>query len=235
MIPLEKWWLTQASMDIAKDPELIDLMRASGCIGVFFGIESFGKESLKEAHKTQNKVEYYKACIEAVHQRGIAVMAGFIAGFDGDSPESIVDMAHRLYEIGVDVPFLSVLTPYKGTPLFDRLEGEGRLLEDRGWQFYNGYNVAFQPHTMSPDELLRAHRQLWRTAFSPKYVFKRIVRSAFRLRLGAFFLSAAMNAFYGLKAIRNNPPADMLNRVVPIQVGPAVGEAVPLFQVAEIG
>lgn len=77
------------------------------------------------------KAAYYQDCIAALHKRGIAVMAGFIAGFGGDTAGSIVDMAHQLQAAGVDVPFLSVLTPYKGTPLFDKLEREGRLLTGR--------------------------------------------------------------------------------------------------------
>ncbi|MFZ6028448.1 MAG: B12-binding domain-containing radical SAM protein [Chloroflexota bacterium] len=206
MIPLKKWWLTQASLDIARDPSLLDLMQASGCIGVFFGIESFGSESLKDANKRQNKIDHYRQAIEAVHARGIAVMAGFIAGFDGDTPESIVSMADRLQEIGVDVPFLSVLTPYKGTPLYEKLEAEGRLLKERGWQFYNGYNVAFQPAQMAPGGLLEAHRSLWRAAFSPVHTLQRMLRAPFRLRLGAALLSLAMNGFYGLKAWRGNEP-----------------------------
>ncbi|MCI0478016.1 MAG: B12-binding domain-containing radical SAM protein, partial [Anaerolineales bacterium] len=209
LIPLKKWWLTQASMEIAQDEELLDLMQASGCIGVFFGIESFGQASLQEANKRHNRVEYYRACIEKMHQRGIAVMAGFIAGFDGDTPESIVAMADRLGEIGVDVPFLSVLTPYKGTALYDKLEDENKLLKERGWQFYNGYNVTFQPRAMSADELLGAHRALWHRAFSPLHIVKRIARGAFRLRLGALFLSLAMNGFYGVKALRGNAPLEM--------------------------
>ncbi len=219
MIPLKKWWLTQASMDITQDDELLDLMRASGCIGVFFGIESFGAEALQEANKRQNRIEYYRQGIEKMHAHGIAVMAGFIAGFDGDTPEDIVTMADRLREIGVDVPFLSVLTPYKGTPLYDKLEAEGKLLKDRGWQFYNGYNVAFQPRAMSAPELLGAHRALWRKAFSPLRVAKRIARSA-RLNLGAFLLSLAMNGFYGWKRITGNAPLDMQFRAMPVQVGP---------------
>lgn len=209
MIPLKKWWLTQASMDIARDDELLDLMRQSGCIGVFFGIETFGEESLKDAHKRQNKVQYYRECIDKLHQHGIAVMAGFIAGFDNDTPDSIVDMAHRLYDIGVDVPFLSVLTPFKGTPLYDQLVLEGRMIEERGWEFYNGYNVAFHPRQMSADELLEAHRTLWKTAFSFRYSAKRILRSLFRLRLGALFLTIAMNSFYCAKRLRGNTPVDM--------------------------
>lgn len=215
MIPLKKWWLTQASLDIAKDKELLDLMQASGCIGVFFGIETFGQESLKEANKRQNKADHYRECIEALHQRGIAVMAGFIAGFDGDTAASIEDMAHQLYDIGVDVPFLSVLTPYRGTSLYDKLESEGRLLKNRGWEFYNGYNVTFQPKHMSADELLQAHRTLWRTAFSFKYATRRILRSTFRLRLGAILLSLFMNGFYGLKKLRNNSPVDMQRQTMP--------------------
>jgi radical SAM superfamily enzyme YgiQ (UPF0313 family) len=224
MIPLKKWWLTQASMDIAKDPELLELMRQSGCIGVFLGIESFGEESLRSANKRQNKVAYYQECIAAIHAHGIAVMAGFIAGFDGDTPESIVQMADRLYEIGVDVPFLSVLTPYKGTALWNRLEDAGRLLPERGWCFFNGYNVAFQPQGMSPDELLQAHRALWRKAFSPRHVLRRVGRSLLRLRLGALLLVAAMNGFYGFKALRGNEPREM-DQSVPVVAGPPIAES----------
>jgi radical SAM superfamily enzyme YgiQ (UPF0313 family) len=227
MIPLKKWWLTQASMDIAKDPELLDLMQRSGCIGVFLGIESFGDESLKSANKRQNKVAYYRECIDALHRHGIAVMAGFIAGFDGDTPQSIVEMAQRMSDIGVDVPFLSILTPYKGTALYNELEDQGRLLSKRGWQFFNGYNVAFEPKRMTTDQLLKAHRELWRLAFSPRYIFKRWMKSALRLRLGALLLTLAMNSFYGMKALRGNLPREM-------QVEPAA-EAWNPFDVQSAG
>ena len=206
MIPLRKWWLTQASMDIGEDNSLLDLMRKSGCIGIFFGIESFGAESLRDAHKPQNKIATYKMRIRNLHDRGICVMAGFIAGFDGDTPEAITAMAKQLYEAGVDVPFLSVLTPYPGTPAYAKLAEEGRILSARGWEFYNGYNVAFQPRHMSPERLLEAHRALWREAFSLKYSFRRIVRSFRRLRWGAFLMCLTMNAFYCLKRLRGNEP-----------------------------
>jgi len=207
MVPLRRWWLTQASMDIAKDAPLLDLMHDSGCIGIFFGIESFGEESLADAHKRQNKVAEYRERIEALHRRGICVMAGFIAGFDHDTPDAIRAMARQLYEIGVDVPFLSILTPYRGTALHAQMEAEGRMLTGRGWEFYNGYNVSFRPAKMTPEELLAAHRALWREAFSVRYSLKRILRGLFRLRLGAFLMSAVMNLFYCLKALRGNTPA----------------------------
>jgi radical SAM superfamily enzyme YgiQ (UPF0313 family) len=206
MIPLRKWWLTQASMDIGEDNSLLDLMQASGCIGIFFGIESFGAESLRDAHKPQNKIATYRKRIRNLHERGICVMAGFIAGFDGDTPEAITAMAKQLYDAGVDVPFLSVLTPYPGTPAYAKLVEEGRILSGRGWDFYNGYNVAFRPRHMSPERLLEAHRALWREAFSLKYSLRRVVRSFGRLRWGAFLMCLTMNAFYCVKRLRGNEP-----------------------------
>src|SRR5262245_1343009 len=206
LISLKKWWLTQASMDIASDVPLLDLMKRSGCIGVFFGIESFGKESLRDASKEQNKAEKYQERLDALHRRGICVMAGFISGFDGDSPSSIKAMARRLYEVGVDVPFLSILTPFRGTEAYRRLVHENRILQDRGWEYYNGYNVTFRPKQMSPDDLLLAHRELWNEAFSLKYSLLRILRSLRYLRLGAFLMCTFMNSFYCLKKLRGNVP-----------------------------
>ena len=208
MVPLKKWWLTQASLDIARDEELLELMRRSGCIGIFFGIESFGTESLGDANKRQNKVEHYKKAVDALHRKGICVMAGFIAGFDHDTPETIEAMADQLLEIGVDVPFLSVLTPFKGTPLYDKLEAEERLIADRGWSYYNGYNVAFEPQSMSSEALLKAHRRLWSRAFSVRHVLTRALRSVRYLRPGAFMMAACMNLFYGWKRLRGNYPVD---------------------------
>lgn len=212
MIPLKKWWLTQASMDIAKDPELLDLMKASGCIGVFLGIESFGVDSLADANKRQNKIANYKQAVKAIRKRGIAVMAGFIAGFDHDDEQSIVNMADQLMDIGIDVPFLSIMTPFRGTPIYTRLNQEERILAERNWNFYNGYNVAFRPKQMNEEELLQAHRALWKKSFSPKYAFRRIWRGLFTLRWGAFLLSMFMNSFYAYKKVRRNYPVDMSRR-----------------------
>ncbi|MBB1284327.1 B12-binding domain-containing radical SAM protein [Flavisolibacter sp. BT320] len=212
MIPLKKWWLTQASMDIAKDPELLDLMKASGCIGVFLGIESFGVESLADANKRQNKIAQYKEAVTAIRKRGIAVMAGFIAGFDHDDEKSIVNMADQLMATGIDVPFLSIMTPFRGTAIYSKLKAEERILEERGWNFYNGYNVAFQPKKLDATGLLQAHRALWKKSFSPLYAFKRILRGLFTLRWGAFLLSFFMNSFYAYKRLRANFPIDMTKR-----------------------
>lgn len=115
-------------------------------------------------------------------------------------------------EIGIDVPLLSIMTPFRGTPIYSKLRVVGRILDVWPWSFYNGYNVAFIPKKLSEEGLLRAHRTLWKKAFSPLYSLKRICRGLITLRLGAFLLSLFMNSFYCYKRVLRNYPIDMTKR-----------------------
>jgi len=89
-----------------------------------------------------------------------------------------------------------------------------RILEDRGWQFYNGYNVAFKPNKITAEELLESHRRLWKKTFSFFYSMKRIFRSLTRLRTGAILLTLFMNGFYMTKRLRHNYPINMTNKQI---------------------
>ena len=204
---LKRWWLTQASIDIVYDKELLDLMERSGCIGIFLGIESLDDRDLRSVGKRQNHASKYQEAISRLHDRGICVMAGFISGFDDQRPETILATADRLNAIGVDVPFLSILTPFRGTPLYEQLLSSDRILNDRDWPHYNGYNVAFRPAQMTPEQLIEAHRGLWRQAFGPRSVAQRLERGRRQLSTGGMWLSLAMNGFYGLKRLTGSLPA----------------------------
>jgi radical SAM superfamily enzyme YgiQ (UPF0313 family) len=222
---LDRWWLTQASIDIVKDRELLDLMQRSGCIGIFLGIESLDDADLRSVKKRQNRAREYKDAIDRLHGCGICVMAGFISGFDDQTEDTIERTADRLQEIGIDVPFLSILTPFRGTPLYDEHLRAGRILAERDWPHYSGYGVAFRPAKMSPEALLLAHRRLWNRAFDPQHVAARLARGARMLRPGAMMLSAAMNGFYGLKQLTGNEPA-VTERGAPGRIDhPSVREA----------
>lgn len=207
MTGMNRPWLTQASIDITKDAALMKGLEASGCIGIFLGIESLDDADLAACGKRQNRASEYKDAIAKLHDRGICVMAGFISGFDDQSADGIVRTADRLQTLGIDVPFLSILTPFRGTRIYDEQLAAGRILEDRDWAHYNGYNVAFRPARMTPEQLLAAHRAQWRAAFAPRAVAERIARGARQLRPGALMLSSAMNAFYGHKRLVGNEPA----------------------------
>jgi hypothetical protein len=86
------------------------------------------------------------------------------------------------------------------------------MLDDRDWSFYNGYNVTFRPQELTAADLLKAHRALWRKAFSPAHVTRRILRGSHYLRTGALLMSTAMNSFYGLKRLHGNEPVNMERR-----------------------
>ena len=178
MVPLRKWWVTQTSLDCAEDEELLDLMRASGCAAIFIGIETLDAASLRQANKMFAPRARVARAIERLHEARIAVLGGYIVGFDGERPADVVAAAAALDDLGVDVPFLSVLTPYPGTPQRAAYERAGRLLDGRGWRWYDGYNVAFRPAAMTPAELEAAHRELWRQAFALGRAAARVVRVA---------------------------------------------------------
>lgn len=92
-------------------------------------------------------------------------------------------------------------------PLHTKLAAEGRILKDRDWEYYNGYNVAYRPHNMTADDLLRSHRELWGRAFHWRSVLRRL-KNLPKLHPGARWLSLFMNGFYGLKRLRDNFPMD---------------------------
>lgn len=206
MKKLDKWWLTQSSIEIAKDEKLLNLMYESGCIGIFLGIETFDRINLLDQNKFHNKVNEYKEAIRKIHNKGIAVMAGIIVGFENDSVESINEIPSYLKQMGIDVPFISILTPFNGTEIFDEYQDQNLILKSESWSNFNGYNVAFIHNSLTEDQLLSAHRKLWKKCFMPFTILIRIFKSLFYLRSGAFFLSATMNLFYGFKFLSYNHP-----------------------------
>ena len=130
----------------------------SGCKQLFIGLESVCQESMNEVHKGFNRVEQYARLVERVHSYGIAVQAGIVFGFDHDTEAVFAETLDFLEQAGVDNATFNILTPYPGTPLFHRLDAEGRILS-RDWSRYNGReHVVFQPRHMSPETLLHGFR-----------------------------------------------------------------------------
>ena len=193
MAPLGKWWLTQASVNMADDEELVRLAADAGCAGVFVGIETFSAENLRSVRKHQNHIDQYRRAIRTFHDHGIGVMAGLIVGFDDDTAESIRRIPDIVEELGIDVPFLNISTPFQGTPLWDEVEGDGRILST-DWSLYNGMSVVFEPVSMSAGELASGYAAVWRELVSVRRALRRItLRPTSLRRLSA---SLGINGFY---------------------------------------
>ena len=175
--PYCKRWSSQATIYAARDEELLDAAARSGCKQLFLGIESVSQLSMEEVSKGFNRVEDYARLIKRVHAHGIAVQAGIVFGFDHDTPAIFRDTLDFLEETGVQNATFNILTPYPGTPLFHRLDAQGRILT-RDWRKYNGRtDVVFQPSQMSADELLAGFRYANQRFYSLSSVAKRLWRS----------------------------------------------------------
>lgn len=203
MIPLGKWWLTKASVNMADDPELVRLAAESGCAGVFLGVETFSAENLKNVKKHQNKTDKYRQAIKMFHEHGIGVMAGLIVGFDDDTPESIRRIPEIVEDLGIDVPFLNISTPFEGTGLWDEVHGEGRILSS-DWSLYNGMSVVFEPVSMSATELADGYLEVWEELVSVRRVLKRITHAPSSLR--RLVASIGINGFSAWQGLLGHTP-----------------------------
>jgi radical SAM superfamily enzyme YgiQ (UPF0313 family) len=175
--PYRKWWSSQASIQAAEDAEFLELAAGSGCKQLFIGFESVSQASMNEVHKDFNHVEGYARAIERIHSYGIAVQAGIVFGFDHDTESVFSETLNFLEAVGVQNATFNILTPYPGTPLYRRLEAEGRILT-RDWSKYNGReDVVFQPRQMSPETLLEGYRRVNRQFYSGRSIARRLIRS----------------------------------------------------------
>ena len=176
LVPLRLRWFGLATTLIGHDPDLMDRMVRSGCRGLLVGFESLSASGLAGSDKKFNDPSSYAARIEQLHRRGVAVQGTFVFGLDTDGTEVFDETARFCVETGIDLPRFAIQTPFPGTPLFARLEREGRLLT-RDWSLYDGQHVVFRPARMSPDQLLEGHQRAWRTVYSLRNIARRLGRS----------------------------------------------------------
>ncbi len=170
---LNKWWVGCASLDIVDDPELLSLMTKSGCRGLLMGFESVRQEALESSHKTKNIGKQYSDVVDILHDHGILVQACFVFGFDTDDPTVFEEASEYIINAKFDLPQISIYTPFPGTPVFDRLEKEGRIIT-RNWSLYNGQNVVFRPMNMTAEQLAQGTDLVRKGAYSWGALSKRL-------------------------------------------------------------
>lgn len=174
---LKKKFNCHGNVDVlSKDEELVRLSHEAGCIEWVIGFESFSKDVLKNVHKRANKLEYYDKAVENIHKYKMAVIGTFVFGFDEDTSEVFETTKKNVDKLGLDGAIFAILTPYPGTPIFDRLNAEGRILT-KDWSKYDRKNVVFKPKNMSKEELEKGYRQITKYYNSPLKVTYRILRS----------------------------------------------------------
>lgn len=172
LAPLEKIWSAAVTLDVTDDPGLVREMALAGCTGVFIGLETLTDENLRAAGKRSPRAEDYARRIALFHRNGIQVNGSFVLGFDGDGPDVFARTAEWIEAVRLESATFHVLTPYPGTPLFARLEREGRLLHRDGSR-YDTAHCVFRPARMSPAELEAGRAWLYRRLYSLGSIWRR--------------------------------------------------------------
>jgi radical SAM superfamily enzyme YgiQ (UPF0313 family) len=182
-------WFTETDVSVASDDELLTLMQEAGCQQLLIGFESptaGGVEGI-ELHRNwkRQQVPSYRAAIEKIQSHGIAVIGCFVLGLDGDTPAVFDQVWRFVEESGLFQVQITVMTAFPGTPLYARLEQDGRLLYPGAWERCTLFDVNFQPKQMSVSELERGLIELGTRLWSEE---------ATKRRAGAFRRQARSSA-----------------------------------------
>ena len=144
-------WSAQVRVEAAKDPELMQLMARAGCYIVFVGLESINPETLKAYNKCQT-VESIKECVVNFHKHGIRVHGMFVFGAEEDHYQVIRNTVKFSRQVDLDSLQYLILTPVPGTPFYQEMEAQNRII-CKDWSQYDGHYTVFQPKQFTPYEL----------------------------------------------------------------------------------
>lgn len=166
-------FLTETSINIADDEELMRMMVKAGFDTVFIGIETPNEESLEECNKIQNKNRNMIESVKKIQSFGLQVLGGFIVGFDNDTASIFDNLIHFIQQSGIAAAMVGLLNAPKGTKLYQRLAGEGRLLES-----FTGNNTDFSMNfipKMDQNLLAKGYQRIVKTIYSPRQYYERVL------------------------------------------------------------
>jgi radical SAM superfamily enzyme YgiQ (UPF0313 family) len=150
--PLKIGWLGQASISFAKNTELMQLAKDSGCKGLFIGLETVDESQLKNMKKLDGTIENMEKALRKIRKMGIVIQASVIFGFDNDTHHIFGNTLKFLIKNHVCSASFNILTPYPGTSIYEEFKKNGRIINDR-WEYYDHHTVVFRPANMTPLEL----------------------------------------------------------------------------------
>lgn len=171
---LNKKFTCNGNVDtLYKDEELLKLASEAGCTKWYIGFESFSQKNIDQLGKKTNKVEEYAPAIKKIRDYGMDIIGLFMFGLDYDTPDVFDLTLNAINDLELDVANFSILTPYPGTPLYDRLDKEGRIIS-KNWSKYSWDKVVIKPKGMSSEELLQGALKIKKDFYSFHNFFQTI-------------------------------------------------------------
>lgn len=192
--PMGLKWNAAVSINVANDPQLLDLMKESGCQSLFIGFESVNPDSIAGVHKHQNTMIQYEKAVEEIHSRGIMINGSFVFGLDGDTVQTFRATLDWIVRNRIETVTSHILTPYPGTVLYDRMREQGRLLTD-DLSLYNTAHVVYRPKNMTTEELYEGYLWMYRQIYSLRNIWRRL--PAARNQRSAYLLFNLLYRKYG--------------------------------------
>ena len=153
-------WMTQARVDTIKQEDVLETFAETGCIKICYGIEAVYNAALRKMKKGID-TETVNEAIRRTKDLGIQVHGLFMIGFDSDTYEDIMEIPEFCVESGINGARVSILTPFPGTTLHERLSGDGRII-DTDPTSYDFTHVVHQPSGITPDKLMQAYHEVRR-------------------------------------------------------------------------
>jgi radical SAM superfamily enzyme YgiQ (UPF0313 family) len=175
LIPLKIKWTGQATISIAKDPELLQLAVDSGCTGLLIGIESLTEEGLSKYSKNPDSFSDLERALKTLKDHGIRVLAHMVFGNDFETPETMSESMRRLLTLDVASASIGIMIPYPGTKVALNLENEKRILT-KDWNYYDIHGLVFQPANFTRQEFLKEVETLRRRYFSFRAILSRTIK-----------------------------------------------------------
>jgi radical SAM superfamily enzyme YgiQ (UPF0313 family) len=175
MAQLNIEWGGQSTISIARDDELLQLCRKSGCRGLFIGLESVSTKSMRKMRKTLKSMKENEDVIKKIQDTRIIFHPSFVFGFDDDTKAVFDDTLEFLYRNRIITATFNILTPYPGTRLYRRLKQEGRIISE-DWSHYNHSTVTFRPRNMTERKLAEGYFSLKKEFYSLSNICRRITR-----------------------------------------------------------
>jgi radical SAM superfamily enzyme YgiQ (UPF0313 family) len=203
---LDMKWLSQCSIEIGRDQELLEAVVKSGCIALSFGVESISQESLEYMDKSWARVEDYSFLMNKIQSVGIDVSTEMVVGADGDTLESIMNTAKFIKDNKVVVPRFYILTPIPGTKFHEELLEQSRIYI-KDMYSYNGSEAVHIPKNMTPEELTEAYWELYNKVFSISSIIARtILRKDFLKKPDRYLFYFGVNIYYRYQIKRRITP-----------------------------
>lgn len=163
-------WVAQISANLLRDEEFLDLIAASGGRWIFIGMESIDPTNLASVNKGFNKPGEYSAILQSLADRNIYAITSFIFGMDNDTPGVAERTLRQIRTWPPGLPVFGLLTPLPATPLYKKLEQQGRLTRPKHWQEFLPFAMAHTPLKMSIEEAHDEVKYAWAHSYSPEAI-----------------------------------------------------------------